>query len=286
MRTHAWLATSREKLESSWQDTLRGGQRPTAAMEPISAVVDATLSGAAGAPSQHIPPETPVSCRLVGPCSCAGRRPLPGPSTPAALAAWRSLGMCGSRQLLTEPSSPGACRITVPMAYGGDGVTCCWGSQAPWAPQRPSHHTGDFRRVRLSRCADCVPLRKDAVAMSWAWSVTCTSAAQPLLSQQDGIRPRPEGSGTAGMAEHCGAIRRTALKVQHLMIIHGAIAVITLAANAQRQSQGVLQVPFQSQGCQSSSGGCEGRRLITVSVPGSTAQGAQCAVAASDRGDA
>ena len=51
MRTHPWLATSREKLESSWQDTLRGGQRPPAAMEPISAVVDATLSGAAGAPS-------------------------------------------------------------------------------------------------------------------------------------------------------------------------------------------------------------------------------------------
>lgn len=48
MRSHAWLATSRERLESSWQDTLRGGRRPTAEMEPISAVVDATLSGAAG----------------------------------------------------------------------------------------------------------------------------------------------------------------------------------------------------------------------------------------------
>lgn len=44
MRSHPWLATSRQQLKSSWQATLKGG-RPTAVMEPVSAVVDATLRG-------------------------------------------------------------------------------------------------------------------------------------------------------------------------------------------------------------------------------------------------
>lgn len=60
LQQHTWLAASRTTLRASWSDTLKG-RRPTAAMEPVSAVVDATLRAdaegtAAGAP----PPPGPV----------------------------------------------------------------------------------------------------------------------------------------------------------------------------------------------------------------------------------
>lgn len=42
LQQHEWLGASRRTLRASWQDTLRG-RRPTPAMEPVSAVVDATL---------------------------------------------------------------------------------------------------------------------------------------------------------------------------------------------------------------------------------------------------
>jgi hypothetical protein len=42
LQRHAWLGASRNTLRASWQDTLRG-RRPGPAMEPVSAVVDATL---------------------------------------------------------------------------------------------------------------------------------------------------------------------------------------------------------------------------------------------------
>lgn len=59
LQQHEWLGASRRTLRASWQDTLRG-RRPTPAMEPVSAVVDATLRdmadpvGASSSPTRRV----------------------------------------------------------------------------------------------------------------------------------------------------------------------------------------------------------------------------------------